>query len=107
MTTSCRGASQLSATVKVMTLDPLPDCPPVTVIHGAPGVAVQVQPCAVVIVALRLNGTDMHGLNTTGVTEYSQTTGAGVSPDWLTVNGRSPTSIVPVRGLTSLFLSTE
>ena len=97
----------MSETVKVTTPDPLPDCPPVIVIQVEPGVAVQVQPCSVVIVAVRMYATDMHGLNAIGVTEYWQTTGAGGSPAWLTVNVRSPTAIVPLRGFTSLFLSTE
>ena len=70
----------MSDTVKLTMPGPLPDCPPVTVIHEAPGVAVQVHPCCVVTVAVRLYGTDMHGLNSMGVTEYSQTA-AGVSPD--------------------------
>ena len=81
------------------------------VIHGAFGLAVQVHPDCVVIVAIRLPGTDMHGLNSTGVTEYSHATGGGgggcASPDCVTVNDRSPTVIVLVREDASLFRSTE
>ena len=54
----------------------------------------------------------MHGLNSTGVTEYSHATGGGGggggcdSPDCVTVNDRSPTAIVFVRDV-SLLRSTE
>ena len=80
MTTPCRGASQLSDTLKLITPEPLPDRPPVTVIQDAPALAVQLHPCGVVIVAVRLEGTDMQGVNSRGVTEYSQI-GEAVSPD--------------------------
>jgi hypothetical protein len=69
-TTLCRGASQLSDTLKVMTPGPLPDWPPVTVIQEVSGSAVQVQLGCVVIVAVMLKGADMHGANSSGVTEY-------------------------------------
>ena len=113
MTMPCRGASQLSDTWKVITPVPVPDSPPVMVIHDAFGLAVQVHPDCVVIVAVRLPGTDMHGLNSTGVTEYSHATGGGGggggcdSPDCVTVNDRSPTAIVLVREDVSLLRSTE
>jgi hypothetical protein len=74
------------------------------VIQDASGFAVQVQPCWVVIAVVKLYDTDMHGLNSTGATEYSQ---LAVSPVCLTVNVRSPTVIVPVRLVTCRFLSTE
>ena len=112
MTMPCRGASQLSDTWKVITPVPVPDSPPVMVIHDAFGLAVQVHPDCVVIVAVRLPGTDMHGLNSTGVTEYSHATGGGGggggcdSPDCVTVNDRSPTAIVLVRDDVSLLRST-
>ena len=106
----CRGASQLSDTWNVITPVPVPDSPPVMVIHDAFGLAVQVHPDCVVIVAIRLPGTAMHGLNSTGVTEYSHATGGGGggcdSPDCVTVNDRSPTAIVPVREDVSLLRST-
>ena len=104
MTTPCRGASQLSETLKLTVPDPLPDCPPSRVIHDASGLAVQVQPCWVVIVVVRVYGTDMHGVSSTGATEYSQ---LGVSPACVTMNVRSPTTIAPVRLVTSRFLSIE
>jgi hypothetical protein len=50
--------------------------------------------------------TDMHGVNSTGITEYSQT-GPGGSPACVIVNERLPTVIEPVRTVSSLFLSTE
>jgi len=77
------------------------------VIHDAFGLAVHVHPCCVVIVAVNVAGTDMHGLNSTGVTEYSHVTGVGDSPDCVTVNDRSPTAMEPVRDAASLFRSTE
>jgi hypothetical protein len=49
----------------------------------------------------------MHGVKLIGATEYSHTGGAGVSPDWFSENVRPATVIVPVRALTSLFLSME
>jgi hypothetical protein len=96
----------LSETRNAITPVPLPDSPPVMVIHDVFGLAVHVHPGCVVIVAVRLPGTDMHGLNSTGVTEYSHVTGAGDSPVCVTVNDRSPTAIVPVRDAVSLFRST-
>jgi hypothetical protein len=105
MTTPCRGASQLSETLKLIVRDPLPDCPPSIVIQDASGLAVQAQPCWVVIVVVREYDTDMHGVSSTGATEYSQLVGG--SPACVTVNVRSPTVIVPVRLVTSRFLSTE
>ena len=48
----------------------------------------------------------MHGLNSMGVTEYSHRSGGRLSADWLRVNVRSPTVMVAVRVLVSLFLST-
>ena len=100
----CRGASQLSETLKLIVPDPVPDCPPSRVIQDASGLAVQVQPCWVVIVAVRLYGADMQGVSSTGVTEDWQ---FGVSPACVTKNVRSPTAIAPVRLVTSRFLSTE
>jgi hypothetical protein len=46
----------------------------------------------------------MHGVSSTGATEYAQ---FGMSPACVTVNVRSPTVMVPLRLVTSRFLSTE
>jgi hypothetical protein len=105
MITPCRGAFQLSETLKLMVRDPLPDCPASIVIQGASGLAVQVQPGWVVIVVVRVYDADMQGVSSTGATEYSQL--AGRSPACVTVNVRSPAVIVAVRLVTFRFLSTE
>jgi hypothetical protein len=103
MTTRCRGGSQLSATRKAIVPDPVPDLPRVTLIHDASGAAVQGHPAWVVSVAVISKDTDMHGVNSIGVTEYSQ---PDTSPDCTTSNVRPPTAIPPVRAAMSRFLST-
>lgn len=107
MTTPWRGASQLSDTLKLTTPGPLPDSPPVMVMHGTPEFAVHVHPAWVEIVAVRLNGADMHGLKSMRATEYSHSGGGAVSPDCSTVNVRLPTAMLPVRDVVSPFRSIE
>src|SRR4026209_1688148 len=104
-TTLCRGASQLSDTRNDTTPAPDPDCPAATVIHDASGSAVHAQPAVVVMVALMVYDADIHGVNSTGVTEYSQTGAGPVSAACVIVNVRLPTVMVPVRSVIALFLS--
>ena len=59
------------------------------------------------MVAVMVYDTDMHGVNSTGVTEYSQTGAGGVSAACVIANVRLPTVMVPLRSVSSLFLSTE
>ena len=79
----------------------------VSAIHDASGSAVHVQPACVVMVAVMVYETDIHGVNSTGVTEYSQTGAGGESAACVIVNVRLPTVMVPVRPVSSLFLSIE
>jgi hypothetical protein len=92
----------LSENVIVTLADPLPVAPLGTVSHDAFGVAVHGQNACVVIVAVTLP-LGMHGLTSTGATEYWQ---LPVSPDCLTVNRRSATEIAALRSVTSPFRAT-
>ena len=96
-TTLCRGASQLSDTRNLTTPGPVPTAPRSVLIHDASGSAVHVHPGCVAMVAVIVYDTDIHGVNSTGVTEYSQTGAGGVSPACVIVNVRLPTVMVPVR----------
>jgi hypothetical protein len=103
MTRLCRGASQLSETVKRTVAAPLPL--PLTIeIHGAPAAALHEHPFAVVIVVVSSSGTDMHAATVTGATEYSH---VGGRPDCVTTNVRLATAIAPVRESEVPLVSTE
>ena len=66
--TPCRGAAQLSDGLKPISPGPVRAPPFVTVIQGASGSTVHEHPACVVTVAVS-TGADMHGVNSTGVTE--------------------------------------
>src|SRR4029453_863114 len=86
----------------VMTRDPVPDVPLGTLNHEASGTAVHGQLACVVSVAVTLPA-GMHGLNSTGPTEYWH---AARFPPCRMVNLRSATAIWATRSLVSPFAAT-
>ncbi len=98
----------MSDTWNETTPGPDPDRLEANAIHDASGSAVHVQPACVVMVAVIVYDADIHGVNSTGMTEYSQANGdGGTSPAWVIVNVRLPTVMVPVRSVIVLFRSTD
>jgi hypothetical protein len=83
----------------VIAPDPLPELPLGTLSHGTFGVTVHPQPVCVVSVAVTLLA-GMHGLNSTGPTEYWQRL---ASPDWRSVNVLSATVIAAARAVVTAF----
>ena len=79
---------------------PLPGEPPVTVIHDAVVVAVQLHPAAAVTVMVPVPAVDG------GFVDDGETVGEHIAPDWLTMKVLPPTETVPVLVVVAVFAAT-